>query len=348
MKNIYIQTAFLGDLLLAIPSLKLIRQMTPRAHFTLVCRKGYGGLMEALGLCDRVIEVDKKTKKRLGVILKEDSFHTLFCPHQSFSSHQLVRSLRAEIKVGYYRPWNSLYFDQRVVRNLQWPEAIRQIQLVAAVHQSLQIKLEAFSQKPESFPPWAEMTLPHPPWTDLAVQKLLKEKTQWNQGAPYICIAPGSVWPTKRWPQNSYSIVSTELARRGFPVLILGAPDERDLCEQIQKEVPYSFSLAGRLSVLESMMVLSHAKGLICNDSGAMHMASLVACPTVSIFGPTVTELGYKPWSARAVVLEDSQLLCRPCGQHGGLKCPIGTHQCMENIIPQQVIQQAEKSFNLQ
>ena len=93
------------------------------------------------------------------------------------------------------------------------------------------------------------------------------------------------------------------------------------------------------------MMFLSKARGLICNDSGAMHMASVVDCPTVAVFGPTVQELGYKPWNSKAVVMEDNQLLCRPCGQHGGRSCPIVTHQCMENVSPLDVSKKALSIF---
>ena len=135
------------------------------------------------------------------------------------------------------------------------------------------------------------------------------------------------------------------MARENFQIVVLGAPDERDLCDKVQKQIPNSFSFAGHLSVLESMMIISKAKGLICNDSGAMHMASVVDCPSVAVFGPTVQELGYKPWNPKAIVVEDKNLLCRPCGQHGGRFCPISTHQCMKSIDPLTVSKQALSLF---
>ena len=87
------------------------------------------------------------------------------------------------------------------------------------------------------------------------------------------------------------------------------------------------------------MMFLSKAKGLICNDSGAMHMASVLNRPTIAIFGPTVQELGYKPWNPSAVVVEEKRLLCCPCGQHGGHYCPINSHRCMSEIAVQEVVE---------
>ena len=341
MNHLFIQTAFLGDLLLSIPSLKQIRYWSPQSTLILVCRKGYGGLIKELAVCDQVIEVDKKSKKSLAKKIQGIEFDTIFCPHQSVTSHRLVKALKAKNKIGYSRLWNASYFTQRVERNLTWPEAMRQMQLVGAVSKSVSLKLEAFAQKADSIPQWAEMSLNNLIWSESDVQKLVDRKIRgFNVQHPYVCIAPGSVWQTKRWSEKSFVRVGTSLAREDFQVLIIGAPDERELCERIQKEIPNSHTLAGHLSIVESMMFLYRSQGLICNDSGAMHMASIMGKPTVALFGPTVQELGYKPWNPAAVVLENKQLLCRPCGQHGGVFCPIGSHRCMEDIPYQQVVKE--------
>lgn len=346
MTHLYLQTAFLGDLLLAIPTLKQIRYWSPQSSLLLVCRKGYGPLMKELGVCDEVIEVDKSNKKKLGALLSDREFETVFCPHQSMTSHKVIKKIKAKKKLGYKKTWNSSYFDIRVERNLQWPEAIRQLQLLAPLSQGIEVNLEAFAQKPDEIPKWAEMNLGQLKWPESKLEKLAKDKTRGFQvDRPFVCIAPGSVWDTKRWVPDYFINAATSLVRKDYQVVVLGAPDERTLCEKIQKEIPNSFSLAGHLSVLESMMFIARAKGLICNDSGAMHMASVVNCPTVSIFGPTVQELGYKPWNPRAVVVERGDLLCRPCGQHGANHCPIGIHRCMKDVKPGQVLDQVFSLF---
>ncbi len=343
MTHLYIQTAFLGDLLLSIPTLKHIRYWSPQSQILLVCRKGYGSLMKELGVCDEVIEVDKSNKSEVGKILKDRTFDTIFCPHQSLTSHKIVKSLKATQKVGYKKFWNSSFFTKRVERNLLWPEALRQLQLLGAVYDKVAVNLEAFAQKEESIPKWAEMSLNHFPWTENKLKIMAEDKLPgFKVDRPYVCVAPGSVWPTKRWQSEGFIRVATHFARENFQVLIVGAPDERELCEKVHKQIPNSFSLAGHLDVLQSMMFLWKANLLICNDSGAMHMASVVRCPTIAIFGPTVQELGYKPWNADARVVEDHELLCRPCGQHGSRVCPIRTHACMKNIKPRHVIEAAE------
>lgn len=346
MNHLFIQTAFLGDLLLSIPAIKQIRYWDSKSQLTLVCRKGYGSFFKELGLVDEVIELDKSNKSKIFDELNGKSFGHVFCPHQSVTSHKIVKAVRADKKLGYKKVWNSSYFDIRVKRRLDWPEAMRQLQLVAAVDESTALKLEAFSVKDDSIPAWAQMSLNNLRWSEAKFEKLVSNKAPgFKHHSPYICLAPGSVWPTKRWSSDHYVKSATELVRQGYQVLVLGAPDERELCEKIKMHIPNSYSLAGHLNIFESLMILSKAKGLICNDSGAMHMASVVDTPTVAVFGPTVQELGYKPWSPKAKVVENEELLCRPCGQHGTKACPIKTHQCMTSIKPKQLVQEALATF---
>ena len=191
MNHLYIQTAFLGDLLLSIPTLKQIRYWSPQSSITLVCRQGLGALMKSLAICDEVIEVDKSSKKALGRQLKGRKFQTVFCPHQSYSSHQLVGEISAEQKIGYSQFWNSRYFDIRVERRLDWPEAIRQLQLLAAVSESIEVNLEAFAQKDKSIPQWAEMTLGNLNWSEERRSESGLEGRLWVgcQSTLYLCCA---------------------------------------------------------------------------------------------------------------------------------------------------------------
>jgi len=342
MKNLYIQTAFLGDLLLALPVLRQIRYWDSKSSLTVLCRKGYGSLLEKLEVCDEVVELDKGDKLKARKILQKDNYKTIFCAHQSWSTHQLVKALKADIKIGYRRFWNKGYFDRRVKRCLVWPEVIRQMQLLEPMDQSLTLKLEAFSQDPLGLPAWSQMKNNSSVFRDSDIQSLLQKKVGTQKLThPLVCLAPGSVWPTKRWTKSGFMQVGLALNRKGYQVALLGASNERSLCEELHNEIPNSLMLAGHLNIFESLMILSRAKGLICNDSGAMHLASLLNLPTLALFGPTVQELGYKPWNPNAQVIERKGLLCRPCGQHGAINCPIGTHICMSGIDPMDVFDRA-------
>jgi heptosyltransferase-2 len=117
----------------------------------------------------------------------------------------------------------------------------------------------------------------------------------------------------------------------------MGAPAERGICDEIVRAAPGAVSIAGETSLWESAEILALADRLVCNDSGAMHMAAAAGVPTVTVFGPTILEFGYRPWQNQARVAQ-VELKCRPCGKHGAKACPLGTHECMKAVSVQTVL----------
>lgn len=190
---------------------------------------------------------------------------------------------------------------------------------------------------------------------------LKPEALQRKGTAPRVAVAPGSVWATKRWREEHYIELVHRLYRKGVSVSLIGSPEEAELCQRIKSGVlqkadsfrqdgssdPLRESrlevLAGAVSLVETALFLSTVDTLVSNDSGAMHLASLSSTPTVAIFGPTVLDFGYRPWSSSATVVQPPRMLrCRPCGKHGHRSCPIGTHECMRSISVESVLRQVE------
>ena len=151
-------------------------------------------------------------------------------------------------------------------------------------------------------------------------------------------MAPGSVWDTKRWSEEYYGQLIKLLSEEGYGIVLIGSKAERPLCERIQPQ-GNSINLAGETDFMESAAVLENCELLICNDSGAMHIANAVQTDVVAFFGPTVKSIGYCPYRDEDTVLE-IDLDCRPCSSHGGDRCPLGHHNCMKNIS-------VERAFNV-
>ena len=337
MKIAYFQTAFLGDLLLAVPALMAVRKEHPEAEITLFCRGGLGSLMESLPCVDKAIEVDKKSKaSRLtfSKALEGLSFDILYSPHQSLRTHLWVRKISAVKKIGFYRWWNFPFFNERVSRPLFIQDALRQMSLLMSTIPSVQSNLQELldSGKPSlGVPQFASMTMSQDFWKSTSQESLPKASGR------YVCISPGSVWATKRWTFEGFLEVARSFLSQGYEVYFLGAPDEARLCESLAKQAGGT-SLAGVLNLFEVAQFLSGAALMISNDSGGQHLASLAGVPTVSIFGPTVLSLGYEPWQEKAHVVE-VDLKCRPCGKHGHQTCPIGTHDCMKRVSAKMVLE---------
>jgi heptosyltransferase-2 len=342
LAHLVFQTAFPGDLFLSIPLIKNIKSWDPEIPIVLACRPGLGQFFVESGLVSEVVEIDKRSAEgRASSLtrLRRETWDVIFVPHESPRTALWMSRLRARrAKIGFRRWWNGFFFSARVRKPMALPEALRQLSLLEVLDPQLEQKLDSAgtlalrnsaSQKAivdfaePSIPPWAQMTV--------------ASKSELIQRSRTIYLAPGSIWATKRWTAHGYREVARQLVQRGLKVVLVGSAGEKPLCDSIQTAVPEVTNLAGQTTLAELIERFRTGLALVCNDSGAMHEAAVAELPTVAIFGPTVLAQGFRPWQNRARVVQ-RELPCRPCGRHGGRRCPIGTHACMEQISPSEVL----------
>jgi heptosyltransferase-2 len=338
-----IQTAFPGDLYLSLPLLKQTRRFFPKAKIHLMCRQGLGETFLKEGLVDSLCEIKKgdassyakilKTLKPLGVDL-------VLCPHRSLRTALFLRRLRPKKSIGYRLWWNACFFEERLSYSKELPDALRQLKL-------LTLPCEDFRREWESFDFSKDLrgskdlrvvdfsVMDFPEWMSASLRP-------WAPEGKVICVAPGSVWPTKRWQTASFSELTGRLLREGFQVKLIGSGADRPACEEVARAHPQVENLCGKTSLQELMELFQKARCLVSNDSGAMHVASAVGLPTVALFGPTVPEFGFRPWQ-KQVRLVQAPLECRPCSPHGTKKCPLGTHDCMKLISVEEVFRQVKE-----
>lgn len=302
-----------------------------------MCRPGLGELFLKEKLVDDVIEVNKKNRssvKEAWKSLSEKEWTRIFCPHESFRTAFWVRSLRVkEFSVGFKKPWNFWAFTKRIEKPMDQPDALRQLSLLKInrefenlwdqqvraqwLNSNEKTKLSYLNEP--SIPEWASMRIAKP------VERLRK-----------IFLAPGSVWPTKRWSEKGFEQLAIKLKDLAYEVFFVGSHAEAELCEHLAKNSK-AVSLAGKTTLYSLVEEFRTGQLLVCNDSGAMHAAAVADLPVVSIFGPTVLKFGFRPWQSKAIVVQHD-LPCRPCASHGGKTCPIKTHVCMKGIESNEVL----------
>ncbi len=353
-----VQTAFLGDLLLGIPIYKYIRHIWPEHEIILVCRKGLGDFFLKTKLVDKVVEVVKGRNLSYASalnLLKNDSIEYVFSPHESLRTALFNYKIQAPFKTSFKKFWNSLFYDKRIVKNKDWPDPLRQLSLLFPWSTELKEKSEKLSAekkfylkdkngKLESIPDWCSLNLAQQFQLDIFTYQRIENRLSLKQFAEkkWIMLFPGSVWATKMWTEHGFTEVGKYFQNKNYQVFIMGGPGEEDLGERIKQQIPGSVSLVGRTSIYESAILLARSSLMIGNDSASTHLACAADIPTVSIFGPTIIEFGFRPWSNQSYVVEKQGLLCRPCGPHGHRKCPLGTHECMKNIDAKNVIDVCE------
>ena len=122
-----------------------------------------------------------------------------------------------------------------------------------------------------------------------AVARAVREK--WNlRGERWVALQPGARWLNKRWPVEHFA-EAVRLCAAEFPdtrFAILGSAGERDLGETIARAVPgRCLNLAGGVSLPEMIEWLRLCEVLVSNDTGPMHVAAALGKPVVALFGPT-------------------------------------------------------------
>ena len=102
--NLVIQTAFLGDLILAVPVLRRIRKLSPAGKLIVVCKKGHADFLLREQLADFAFEVEKSNRKSYREVLKyTENFEieNLYCIHRSVRSQLFAAQVKAHKKVGF-------------------------------------------------------------------------------------------------------------------------------------------------------------------------------------------------------------------------------------------------------
>lgn len=307
-----IQTAFLGDVILATPVASELKRLFPESSIDFLVKKGNESLLKNHRDIDQVFVFDKsngkwKSMRALIRQFRQEKYDLVINLHRFGSSGIIASFSGGRKKYGFKKnPFSFLYsksFDHtigdgthEVERNLQ---LIREFGAENKVRPSLYPTLEDF------------------------------EKVASYQTGDYFCLAPASVWFTKQLPATKWIELIQKLGKEKT-IYLLGGPGDSELCEQIQKDASYPniTNLAGKLSLLQSAALMQGAERNYVNDSGPLHLASSMNASVTAFFCSTIPNFGFGPLSEDSEIKQVENLECRPCGLHGHKSCPKEHFNC--------------------
>lgn len=156
-------------------------------------------------------------------------------------------------------------------------------------------------------------------------------------------IIAGGRWRLKSLPVSVVSEAARILVDTyGAEVLVAGAPEDRADVEMAAEEARRhgvstfcgETGLEGLMNALEGLSVL------ISPDSGPAHLADALGVPVLTVFTSTSPALGF--WDPRrSGNYTASEMECRPCHRHGGLRCRRGDEICRRGIVPLELVRRA-------
>lgn len=325
-----IQTAFLGDVILSTPLIRATRQLFCDSLISFLLIPETKRVLENNPHLNEVLVYDKRKKRGMGGLLKIASeirkreFDLAVIPHRSLRSAALAYLPRIPERIGFDISAGSALFTRKVTYKSDVHEVERNLSLLSHFGGELE------DTSPELFPSA----------DDFAYVRRLLNDSGVSEDDRIVCVAPGSVWATKRWLPEKFAQVSQLVIKQAkAKVVFLGSEEDRVLCESIADLMTERPSiLAGKSDILQSAAIISLCKVLLSNDSAPVHIASAMRKPVVAIFGSTIPELGFAPYQVDYRIIQ-KKIDCRPCGIHGKMRCPEKHFRCMKDITAEEVFQ---------
>lgn len=331
MRILIIHTAFIGDIVLSTPLLRKLKDSYPECSITYVTTPAGASVLKNNPNINEIIEYDKRGIHKgirgiwdLGKRLRYENFNMVITPHRYLRSSFLSWLSRSPVRIGYDNAAGRFLFTKKI----HYDKSKHEVE-----------KLLSFVDFPETNNKRYEIEI-FPSDNDITKVDNIWKSNNLND-KKIVVVAPGSKWFTKQWPIEYFNKVISFLSKdRDIKVIAVGGKDEVSLPLDTKDIV----DLRGKTTLLELAEILKRGDIVITNDSSPIHIASAFSrTRIIAIFGPTIREFGFFPWSKNSEVFETNNLSCRPCGIHGGKTCPQKHFKCMKDITPEKVLNSIHK-----
>jgi heptosyltransferase-2 len=325
-------TNWLGDAVMSLPALRAIRQRFPEARIALLVREWVADLYRGEPFADEILiePLSWLGRARLARALRRQAFDAAILLPNSFQAALVVRMAGIPRRIGYNRDGRGLLLTDAIERprrgdtppheRFYYLELLRRAGILDELPPAEPILLNCAAEARR-----AGCELFH----------------QMGMAEPVIGVSPGAQnsrakqWPPERFVESALRTCS----KLGGSIAVFGSIRERALCrgvgEAVRRAGAQVLSLAGETTLARFIELTAACRVFLTNDSGAMHVASALAVPTIAIFGPT-------DWVATAPAGPLSRIVrqpveCSPCMLRD---CPID-HRCMAGVPASRVAEAA-------
>ncbi len=322
VRILIVKIAAIGDAVMAMPLLCAVRKKYPEARISWLCGQQIAPLIRATNLVDEIIEVDEKklltgsfwTKvwhlgkvwRRLGL----RQFDHLFLLHRDWRYRLLTMGVFCAHRIGWKKgkkngyPRPGRYHAEENVRMLEGWDAESVDVRFPNIHAELRPGLSFFAAR-----------------------------------KPLAAIAPGGAKNVltddflRRWPIESYVALIQRLMNQRVSVAIIGGEGDRWVEPFLPEGI---YNCIGRMDLLDLTAALKNCSLLVTHDSGPLHLAKLVNCPAIALFGPTNPLERISNRENIRLFWGGKKLLCRPC-YNGKTYRPCKNNRCLSEITPEDV-----------
>jgi heptosyltransferase-2 len=326
-KTVVIGLNWVGDNVLALPTYRALHhRFRQEGGISVAAPEHIASLLAATGIFRRVIAWNGDTRDRIR-LLREGRFRRAIILPNSFRAAMITFAAGIDERWGYSTDARSLLLTHRVARD---PDRGHQLDdyttLLAAMNAP-----RVVDEIPTMIIPQAVRE---------KMRRLLRVAgAQFDR--PLFGLHPGGLYGrAKHWGDARYGELADRLRAAGYSVVLLTSPGERAQAEAIAAATGGIPVIGQDGDVLQLAAAISHCSVVVTNDSGPLHLATALAVPSVSIFGPTDPGRTVIPGATRVL---RKPFGCQPCYKRD---CPLLHHRCMSEITVDDVFNAAVGLFN--
>src|ERR1700686_3141382 len=312
---------WVGDNILALPTYRALHhRFRSDGGIALAAPQHIAPLLSSIGPFRKVIAWNGKTGDRIR-LLKAGRFRRVVILPNSFRAAMIAFAAGIAERWGYSTDARGLFLTHGVRRDRERGHQLDDYATLLTAMNAPRVV--------EDIP---TMTLPvH---VREKARRLLRASGV-DMERPLFGLHPGGLYgPAKHWGDDRYGELADALRADGYSVALLTSPGERPQAETIaaSRDLPI---VGYDGDVLQLAAAISHCSVVVTNDSGPLHLATALAVPSVSIFGPTDPGRTVIPGASRVLRRDHA---CAPCYQR---QCPLGAHRRVIQISVDEVFEAA-------
>ena len=333
-----VQPSWVGDAVMATPTLRAIREHFPCAHISYLLRRYVKPIYSGMPWADQLITYRTgKTKAKAGkgffdlaARLRRGKFDLAILLPNSFKSALICKMAGIDRIVGYERDGRGFLLSDKLLpvkdKGKFVPTPIVKYYMglahyLGSAHRDL--RLELFVTEHERKEALEVLTR-------AMVGDIDRPAAKGNP--PLVMLNPGAQYgAAKCWLPEYFAKLADRLTMElGATVMISAAPKERPIVEAIQRHLTHAvIDLSPLGMTLGSLKdIVRRCDLIVTNDTGPRHIAAAFGVPVVTVFGPTHpewTEINFERERKVAV-----KVFCGPCQKK---TCPLD-HRCMTRLTP--------------
>jgi lipopolysaccharide heptosyltransferase II len=325
----------IGDTIMSIPSLGVLKKNFPDTRITLVGGKHVEILLKEQGLIDDFVTV------KVPWLTRDNSLRNIF---NFFSSLRIVNRKKYDLAIDFRGDWRNIFYMNfiRSARKVSFNYTGGEYMLTDVVEPNALIEhyieewLFLLSRVGCTYTDEDKLPVLHLSPADIAFVNNFKAANNLH-GRFVIGIHPGASQEVKKWDEGNYGELIIKLARAytDATFIIFEGPNERETVVKLQ-----DILTANQVSFMpvntglhEYSLLISLCNLIVCNDSGAAHIAGAFKVPTVVIFG-NVDPKFVTPYGAEIKKIISHTMECKPCHQS---YCKFGHNLCIKSISVDEV-----------